>query len=84
MGKKKRYEKFFFFTSPFFARFHGPPPPPREVDENCARLRYYTASSGISYRRFGKAIGPIFRGSRIGFLTPGTDGLSRNIGKRYQ
>jgi len=44
----------------------------REVEENCAPLGYYAASSGNSYRRLGQPIGPIFR----------VQELSRNVGNK--
>ena len=49
----------------------------REVDENCALLGYYAASSGNSLPTFRDNL------SVFGFLVleEGTDMLSRNVGK---
>ena len=64
----------------------------REVDENCALLRCYAASSFNFLPTFrGQPIWPISRGQESKriylnwILDPpedGTDGLSRNVGKK--
>ena len=56
----------------------------REDDANCALLGCYTASSVITYRRFGTAYRFQLQGFSFGFLTHevGTVSLSRNVGKK--
>jgi hypothetical protein len=41
---------------------------PRKVGENCTLMGYYAASSGISYRRFGKIYRSHLQGSIIVFV----------------
>ena len=59
----------------------------REVNENCALLGHYAASSGIFYELLGQPISPIFKGpeSFLGSWTPKdeTDNIYRNVGKKY-
>jgi hypothetical protein len=56
----------------------------REVDENCALLGCYSASSVIYYRRFGTIYRSYLQGPS-GFLTSedGTNKLSRNVGNYH-
>ena len=57
----------------------------REVDENCALLGYYAASSGKSLTDvWGQPVGPTFKGQRkVLTFEVGTNTLSRNDGKKF-
>ena len=53
----------------------------REVDENCALMGYYVASSGNSLPTFRDNLSVLFSMVTIVIFQDGTDRFSRNFGK---